>query len=632
MGDRRNRRGRGVSCLRPSTYRAERLEPRLLLTVTITPEPPGGTPGPPGHVVEFRKSSLPVNNLAAADQLLSLPTSDPTVIAEAFDTGVGIINYQDSGPASTYPGLRDVGSATLARTTKGQFYDHAEDDNFAMQSSGYIYLPTGGSWTFGVRSDDGARLLMGVENATVLLEDVIGLQAHFGMVTAASAGYYPYQLTWFQATGAASGNLFAYGAGQPGQLLVGDPLGTIKVYQSYDPPFTVSLGDITLPEGLRVPGSSLYTLGAINDYSDPDALNGNFNVAVNWGDGGPIDSAQIEVIRASVIIRAAHSYADEGTYPVTVTVSDPDGPSVTGQLTAHVTENDVFGASGSSVLFAPGQPFTGQVASFTDSDLVTPSSSLTANIDWGDGSVSLGTVFGSSGNFGVSGTHTYSAAGPFNLNVTLTDNAPGTATATAHGTASAAQGPLVISSRYNYDQSPPSISFTFNKDVSVAPNALTVQNRLGGTPLAINGFHYDGASKTATFSLGGPPPNGNYRATLSAALVSDSVSRHLPADYVLDFFALAGDINRDRTVGFSDLLILAQHYGTTSATFGEGDLNGDGRVNFSDLLILAQNYGASVATLAAAQDATVLRGTRAVLRRPIRGHFPTHSHPAPRLS
>jgi hypothetical protein len=60
---------------------------------------------------------------------------------------------------------------------------------------------------------------------------------------------------------------------------------------------------------------------------------------------------------------------------------------------------------------------------------------------------------------------------------------------------------------------------------------------------------------------------------------------------------LTGDLTGDSTVGFADLLLLAQNYGS-SVTNPQGDVNGDGRVDFTDLLLLAQNYGAS-ATVAA---------------------------------
>jgi hypothetical protein len=51
-----------------------------------------------------------------------------------------------------------------------------------------------------------------------------------------------------------------------------------------------------------------------------------------------------------------------------------------------------------------------------------------------------------------------------------------------------------------------------------------------------------------------------------------------------------GDANHDGTVNFSDLLILAQHYGSTNAVWETGDFSNDGAVGFGDLLTLAQHY------------------------------------------
>src|SRR4029077_12533286 len=52
------------------------------------------------------------------------------------------------------------------------------------------------------------------------------------------------------------------------------------------------------------------------------------------------------------------------------------------------------------------------------------------------------TISGSSGSFTVSGTHTYAASGTDQVTVTLADDAPGTATASATSTANVAGGTL----------------------------------------------------------------------------------------------------------------------------------------------------------------------------------------------
>lgn len=82
-----------------------------------------------------------------------------------------------------------------------------------------------------------------------------------------------------------------------------------------------------------------------------------------------------------------------------------------------------------------------------------------------------------------------------------------------------------------------------------------------------------------------------------------------------DTVRLTGDLNGDNTVGFADLLLLAQGYGSSTGA-PAADVNGDGSVNFTDLLLLAQNYGAAVPAAPLAASAEPLRRpTIALLRR-----------------
>jgi hypothetical protein len=92
--------------------------------------------------------------------------------------------------------------------------------------------------------------------------------------------------------------------------------------------------------------------------------------------------------------------------------------------------------------------------------------------------------------------------------------------------------------------------------------------------------------------------DGNYTVTLRAGAVSDFTGNTNAAPIDLPFFILTGDLNRDRTVNFDDLLLLAQNYGQTGRTFSQGnvDYSADGRVGFDDLLLLAQRYGTSLST------------------------------------
>ena len=82
-------------------------------------------------------------------------------------------------------------------------------------------------------------------------------------------------------------------------------------------------------------------------------------------------------------------------------------------------------------------------------------------------------------------------------------------------------------------------------------------------------------------------PNSTTAAPfLSATDATNGVSTTDP----LVVSPLPGDANRDGSVNFQDLLIVAQHFGQTNAVWAIGDFDGDRKVAFADLLLLAQHY------------------------------------------
>jgi len=205
--------------------------------------------GPAGHKVEFRKAPagfISGNNtkLALADNLFGLALSDPNVIADATDTGVAVINYVDTGGGNVFPNPRDVGVGplTAVKTTggpgtpnSGTFNPAAEDDEFAMRSSGFILIPQPGNWTFSVRSDDGERLTMGTcDNIVTIFDGARGPATDSTTVNVPTAGYYHYNLTWTQGVGGAMCEFFAQGPSQPSSELVGDTAnGGLQVFQEF---------------------------------------------------------------------------------------------------------------------------------------------------------------------------------------------------------------------------------------------------------------------------------------------------------------------------------------------------------------------------------------------------------------
>lgn len=154
---------------------------------------------------------------------------------------------------------------------------------------------------------------------------------------------------------------------------------------------------------------------------------------------------------------------------------------------------------------------------------------------------------------------------------------------------------------YDITTALPKITVTFTEDVSatLTNDALTFQNLSGGA-IPTTHMTWDPVTLSATCTFDQIPTDGNYRSTLHADNVYDWAGNQLNGDgdtlpggdYTKDFFYLGGDVNQDRTVGFADLVAIAQNYGKTGGqNLAHGDTNGDGNVDFADLVKVAQNYG-----------------------------------------
>jgi sugar lactone lactonase YvrE len=75
--------------------------------------------------------------------------------------------------------------------------------------------------------------------------------------------------------------------------------------------------------------------------------------------------------------------------------------------------------TGINITATEGAPFTGTVATFTDTNTAAAAGDFTATIRWGDGSSSAGTITGSAGSFTVQGSHTYAQEGSSAVSVSI---------------------------------------------------------------------------------------------------------------------------------------------------------------------------------------------------------------------
>ncbi|MCL4507817.1 MAG: PKD domain-containing protein [Chloroflexi bacterium] len=155
-------------------------------------------------------------------------------------------------------------------------------------------------------------------------------------------------------------------------------------------------------------------------FTDP-GVHDTFACAVNYGDGtGDLPGT----VSGMACHGPAHAYRDNGSYLVKVSVTDKDGGLGSSSVT-HVV-NNVPPAVGP--ITAPTDPvpvntIVNAGASFTDPGVLD---THTAIWDWGDGTTSVGAVTEANGSGSVSGSHTYTAAGVYTIQLTVTDKDGGT--------------------------------------------------------------------------------------------------------------------------------------------------------------------------------------------------------------
>jgi PKD repeat protein len=129
----------------------------------------------------------------------------------------------------------------------------------------------------------------------------------------------------------------------------------------------------------------------------------NTIVSYSWsfGDGG-----------AAMGRAVSHSYATPGTYTATLTVTNNGGRSATTSQTVSVGASALPTAS---FVFSPASPGVGQVIQFnaSTSTAVAGHSILSYVWNWGDGAIGSGQL----------ASHSYTAAGSYNVTLSVTDDA-----------------------------------------------------------------------------------------------------------------------------------------------------------------------------------------------------------------
>jgi uncharacterized repeat protein (TIGR01451 family) len=225
------------------------------------------------------------------------------------------------------------------------------------------------------------------------------------------------------------GTYFNNAGGDAGAVAVAATGDTAPItVEEGDQPITASGTTFSATEGASFSG-------AVATFTDPDtaATASEYSATIDWGDGSATSAGTISGSAGSFSVAGTHTYTEEGSYSVTVTITDVDNAANTDTANSTAAVGDAALHAGTLTVPSStslGNP-TNSSFSFSDDNTAAPVSDFTATIDWGDGSSSSGVVSGSGGSYVADGSHTYAAAGPYTITVTVVDEGGSTTGAAA---------------------------------------------------------------------------------------------------------------------------------------------------------------------------------------------------------
>jgi uncharacterized repeat protein (TIGR01451 family) len=160
------------------------------------------------------------------------------------------------------------------------------------------------------------------------------------------------------------------------------------------------------------------TVATFTDPAGAEAT-GEYSATISWGDGSSSPGA-IGFNSGTFTVTGSHVYQGEGALPVTVTIHHGTATDVTVTNSAQVVDPPVIATGGFTFNAVENATSASQtVATFTDPGGTETVNNYSADIAWGDGSTSAGTISVNGGVFSVSGSHKYTEEGTFSIGVTI---------------------------------------------------------------------------------------------------------------------------------------------------------------------------------------------------------------------
>ncbi|NQW18354.1 MAG: CSLREA domain-containing protein, partial [Chloroflexi bacterium] len=164
-------------------------------------------------------------------------------------------------------------------------------------------------------------------------------------------------------------------------------------------------------------------------FNDPGSLDVH-TATIDWGDGSLAAIAAVTETPSGPpgsgsgingTVTGSHSYAENGTYIVTIVVNDDDGGTASDTFTISVANLAPVVEAGANRAGTEGSVISLQSASFSDAGILD---SHVAVINWGDASPNTSATIAASGpgTGTLQGAHVYADNGTYTATVTVTDD------------------------------------------------------------------------------------------------------------------------------------------------------------------------------------------------------------------
>jgi hypothetical protein len=295
-------------------------------------------------------------------------------------------------------------------------------------------------------------------------------------------------------------------------------------------PAALSQAPVISPIAISPAESQALSNIAVATFTDPNGTHtGQYSATITWGDGAQTAGTISGPVNGVYTISGSHTYTEEGPETLAISVTDN---YVSGSLTVSasgvksssqpfsfgntnstgitVTDPSVVGSGGLTINAVVGTS-TGTVtlATFTDPAGAETLADYSASVSWGDGT-SGATITGPvAGVFTVSGSHTYSAAGAFNVAITINHDA--STPTVVNDTAD------VASTVTNVTSSTPNGTYGVNKVILIQVTFNATETVTGVPKLALN------SGGTANYTSG----SGSNTLTFTYTVGAGDSSAHL---------------------------------------------------------------------------------------------------------